>query len=128
MDEYQASFPIGPDEPAFAGHFPGRPILPGVFTLALVRETLRLGTGHAWRLVGIDRHKLLRPILPGAAVAVHCRVAGRDGATLSLICRLTLADGTEAASARLRLEPVCCVAVPCCRLRPVPWRPAGPFA
>jgi len=106
MDQYEASFSLGVDEPVFAGHFPGHPIFPGVLTLALLRETLRQASGREWRLRSIARHKLLRPLAPADEVSVRCRVVRREGEVLLLDCSLALGDGTRVASARLRLEPL----------------------
>ena len=53
MDQVEAVFPLHPDEPVFAGHFPGNPIFPGVLTLALVRETLLRADGGAWVVASI---------------------------------------------------------------------------
>lgn len=100
-----AHFPIDGSEPAFAGHFPGAPIMPGVFTLTLMRLAVQQASGDRWALTQVHRHKLLAPVLPGAALAVDCRVRERIGDRLTLDCRLTLADGTLAATARLALEP-----------------------
>lgn len=105
MEEYQAEFALGADEPVFAGHFPGNPIFPGVLTLALVRETVRRAEGRDWRLAAANRHKLMRPLVPGDRVSVHCRVSERDGEALVLDCNLVLVDGTHVANAKLRLEP-----------------------
>ena len=48
------------DHPAFAGHFPGRPLLPGVALLAEVLEALAWTGG-----VGVPVLKFLSPVLPG---------------------------------------------------------------
>lgn len=104
VQPYEADYTLGADEPVFAGHFPGNPLFPGVLTLALVRETVRRVEGGAWRLGGVARHKLMRPLVPGDRVSVRCKVKAREGRALDLDCRLALADGTAVASARLRLE------------------------
>jgi 3-hydroxyacyl-[acyl-carrier-protein] dehydratase len=105
MEHYEASFSLVADEPVFAGHFPGNPLFPGVLTLALMRETVCRATGHAWLLAAVSRHKLMRPLVPGDRVTVQCRLADSQPGALSVDCTVALADGTRAASARLRLEP-----------------------
>lgn len=104
MKDYRAEFYLDADEPVFAGHFPGDPVFPGVLTLALVRETVQRAEGHGWRLGALSRHKLMRPLVPGDRVSVHCRVAERHGEALMLECDLALTDGSRVASARLRLD------------------------
>lgn len=63
------------NEPYFAGHFPGRPVMPGVMIL----EALAQATGllafrsdseastdkSAFYLVGIDDARFKRPVIPG---------------------------------------------------------------
>ncbi|NEX21749.1 hypothetical protein G3480_15755 [Thiorhodococcus mannitoliphagus] len=62
----QASIKIPADHPAFTGHFPGRPILPGVVLLdeaaRCIAGALSLGPEPLWE---ISRLKFLRPALPG---------------------------------------------------------------
>jgi 3-hydroxyacyl-[acyl-carrier-protein] dehydratase len=61
------------NEPFFQGHFPGRPVMPGVLILeamAQVGAVLALKSmGHATRpvvyLTGIDGAKFRKPVVPG---------------------------------------------------------------
>lgn len=101
-----AAFTVAPDEPVLAGHFPDKPILPGVLTLSLVRATLARATGRDWRLVAVERMKLVAPVLPPARVAVSCRVQAGTHGRQRLECRLGLEGGGAVASARVEVEPV----------------------
>lgn len=62
---------IAADHPAFAGHFPGAPVLPGV---VLLDETLRAvelaagGESRCWRVASV---KFLRPVRPGEALTLE---------------------------------------------------------
>jgi len=79
MNEPHASdrLAIGADHPAFDGHFPGRPILPGVALLAAVLEAagrdprLAASIGAAPRLAVV---KFLAPVEPGASLAISFRL------------------------------------------------------
>ena len=72
-----ARIEIGADHPAFAGHFPGRPLLPGVALLAAVLEAaaaeprFREAVGTAPRLAWV---KFLAPVGPGTALAISLRL------------------------------------------------------
>jgi 3-hydroxymyristoyl/3-hydroxydecanoyl-(acyl carrier protein) dehydratase len=65
---------IAADHPAFAGHFPDRPLVPGVLLLAHVLEAvladpvLAAAVGPAPRLAVA---KFLAPVGPGVALAVR---------------------------------------------------------
>lgn len=64
---------IDPEEPALRGHFPTRPILPGIFLIEAVAQTagVMLGTvaslepGATPLLAAVNRFKFLKPVLPG---------------------------------------------------------------
>jgi len=82
---------IAADHPAFAGHFPGRPLLPGVALLSAVLEAvlaepaMAAAVGVAPRLSAV---KFLAPIGPGAALTIRFEA----GATA---LRFEVTDGTR---------------------------------
>ena len=71
---------IARDHPAFAGHFPGQPVLPGVALLAEVLEAalrepaLAQCIGSEPRLAVV---KFLAPVGPGTALKVDFRLGAR---------------------------------------------------
>jgi 3-hydroxyacyl-[acyl-carrier-protein] dehydratase len=71
---------ISPDHPAFAGHFPGDPLLPGVALLAEVIEAvldeplLAAALGSAPR---IGSAKFLAPVRPGAELTMQLEAGPR---------------------------------------------------
>ena len=60
---------IPADHPALPGHFPGRPIAPGVVILDHLARDLAGRTGA--RAVGVKRMKFTRPLAPGEEFAVE---------------------------------------------------------
>ena len=59
------------DHPAFAGHFPGTPIVPGVVLLDEVMHTIVSDTGMpatAWQISSV---KFLSPLKPGESVIIE---------------------------------------------------------
>ncbi|MGA3158922.1 MAG: hypothetical protein ABSE43_15245 [Steroidobacteraceae bacterium] len=84
------------DHPAFAGHFPGSPIVPGVLLLAEALERLGEQAAAPLSCVRIQSVKFLRPVHPGELVDVELRA--RDARHSQL--RLSMA-GALVAEARL---------------------------
>jgi beta-hydroxyacyl-ACP dehydratase FabZ len=69
------------NEPMFTGHFPGNPVLPGVYmieALAQLAGTTVLEPGDMARkivyLVGVDKVKFRRPVVPGDRLDMEARV------------------------------------------------------
>lgn len=72
----QAELRIAADHPSFAGHFPGRPIVPGVVLLDTAQRLIE--SAHAVSLTGIAVAKFHSPASPGEALVLDYALA--DGA------------------------------------------------
>lgn len=104
---------VRPDEPVFAGHIPGRPLWPGVYTVeALAQATLLLfrllevgvenaaspsPLVHEGFLTSIDV-KLSRPVLPDSLLELHVALGGGFGGghqvdVEAIVDRRTVASG-----------------------------------
>ena len=71
------------NEPYFQGHFPGRPIMPGVLVVEAMAQTSALLVGRTLDLsadnadiyfLSVERAKFRRPIEPGDQVELHVQV------------------------------------------------------
>lgn len=60
---------IAPDHPAFAGHFPGMPILPGVVLLDAAAHAVSQAQGITTRCQ-ISTAKFLSPVGPGETLVI----------------------------------------------------------
>ncbi len=72
-------FDIPADHPAFAGHFPGHPVLPGVVLLSLTQQALASHTALARRLGSaprIENAKFLHAVGPGSRLRVALQENG----------------------------------------------------
>ena len=87
IHEREVSVPA--DHPAFAGHFPGRPILPGVVLLGWAVETLGEALGEPVAVCEIASAKFLRTVGPGTKLSI--RLAGQPGGPW----RFDILDGAE---------------------------------
>ncbi len=89
-------FTLRADEPCFAGHFSGVPVLPGIAHVAIALEACaRLGPAPA-TLVAIDDLRFLQPLGPGDAWAGTAAPAAPRAGRLGI-----RGDGTLASSGRL---------------------------
>ncbi len=73
------------NEPFFQGHFPGRPIFPGVLILEALAQlggilAIRSAPGNARPVIyltGIDKAKFRKPIIPGDQLRLQVTVVKR---------------------------------------------------
>jgi 3-hydroxyacyl-[acyl-carrier-protein] dehydratase len=77
------------NEPFFAGHFPGKPVMPGVLILEALAQAaallamMSLGPDEAGKLtylMGIDSARFRRPVVPGDRLELHVEVTRQKGA------------------------------------------------
>jgi len=66
-----AHWTVPPDHPAFAGHFPGTPILPGVVLLDMALQIIAKTSGIALDLCEISSVKFLSPASPGDELLIR---------------------------------------------------------
>jgi 3-hydroxyacyl-[acyl-carrier-protein] dehydratase len=102
------------NEPYFSGHFPGRPVMPGVMILEALAQAagiLAFKTAGVvpddkslFYFVGIDEARFRRPVVPGDQLVLK--------ATLERAIRgiwkfgtVAEVDGREAASAKMMVAP-----------------------
>lgn len=77
-----STFYVDPEREIFQGHFPGDPVLPGVYSvesMAQAADILLLSTeryaGKIPLFLGINNVKFLRKILPGDTLEIHAQMA-----------------------------------------------------
>jgi 3-hydroxyacyl-[acyl-carrier-protein] dehydratase len=72
-------FRFGASDPVFAGHFPQRPILPGIYQLELARVVAEQMLGCRLFVREISRAKFQQPIRPEETVRVDLKLSEKDG-------------------------------------------------
>ncbi|PJG47645.1 3-hydroxyacyl-[acyl-carrier-protein] dehydratase FabZ [Sphingobium sp. LB126] len=95
------------NEPFFQGHFPGRPIMPGVLIVeamaqaagVLTVQSLNLaGSGKLVYFMSIDAVKFRNPVEPGCLLDLHVEVVQMRGAVCKFSGKATI-DGKVHAEA-----------------------------
>jgi 3-hydroxyacyl-[acyl-carrier-protein] dehydratase len=76
-------FRFGADDPTFAGHFPTRPLLPGVFQLEMARAVAEWALDCPLTVREVCKAKFLRPILPDEIVRLELKWSEADGTILA---------------------------------------------
>ena len=98
------------NEPFFGGHFPRRPVMPGVLMLEAMAQTSALLTfssqgedasdGRLYYFVGIDSARFKRPVEPGDQLVMESEVLRAKSGIFKYKARATV-DGVLAVEAEL---------------------------
>jgi 3-hydroxyacyl-[acyl-carrier-protein] dehydratase len=88
MTEHVISLSIAADHPAYAGHFPGRPILPGVVLLdaALHALAARSEMPVAPEKSQLKSAKFHSPVQPGEPLTLHYAESAGGGLRFDIRC------------------------------------------
>jgi len=92
------AFEAGRADPAFDGHFPGRPILPAVALLAEVMDALERATGTESRDWKLESAKFASPVGPGTRLAIR----GHEGSSGRVHFEIRAGDRLVASGALAR--------------------------
>ena len=98
---FLATFCFNRDLPVFAGHFPGAPIVPGVFLIESVRVAAERSCRASLRIAAVVDAKFLAPVLPDAEIVLAGTIVpDGDALRCDSVARL---DGVIVAKLLLRL-------------------------
>lgn len=100
-----ATFWVDPARDIFRGHFPGDPVLPGVYTVEataqatdLVLMTKPVYAGKTPLFLGINNVRFRRKILPGDTMEIHAQLLSERPEKAIATCRCTVYVAGELAA------------------------------
>lgn len=94
------------NEPYFPGHFPHRPVMPGVLQIEAMAQA---GAIAAYRsheppqdvaIASVNNAKFRRPIVPGDSLRIHAEIIKDRGSMLGIHCAIFV-DGVKASEAEI---------------------------
>jgi len=100
---------VDPADPIFTGHFPAKPILPGVLLIEAVAQTAGVMLGSAGPqvagggvalLAAVNRFKFLKPVSPGKELRIETKKLTNVG-QMAYIGGTVWVDGEMVASGEL---------------------------
>ena len=102
------------NEQFFAGHFPGRPVMPGVLVLEAMAQTAGILTfvtagvypdeTTRFYFAGIDKARFRRPVMPGDQLRLEARLERRIR-TIWKSSTSAMVDGVEVVGADMMVMP-----------------------
>lgn len=100
-----ASFWVDPAREIFKGHFPGDPVLPGVYTVEATAQAadilLMLKPEYAGKtplFLGINNVRFRRKILPGDTLQIHAEMLSERPEKAIATCKCVVKVGGELAA------------------------------
>jgi len=104
-EQIVSTFYVDPARELFRGHFPGEPVLPGVYSVECMAQTadiLLLSTaryaGKIPLFLGIDRVRFSRKILPGDTIEIRARLTSERAEKAIATCSAEIYDHGELAA------------------------------
>ncbi|BDT69402.1 hypothetical protein os1_35920 [Comamonadaceae bacterium OS-1] len=95
---FETTWAVAPDHPAFAGHFSGAPILPGVVLLDTVLLWAETVTDSVASQIG--NAKFLSPVRPGEVLSLSLVCTAPGSARFDIAC-----GSRKVATGQLALTP-----------------------
>ncbi len=103
---------VDPEDAIFAGHFPGRPILPGVLIIEAVGQTaaVMMAASAPQGMIGnallaaVNRFKFFKPVMPGQQVRIETTKLTEAGSMAYIGGTVFVGDGIVASG---ELSVVC---------------------
>ncbi|MDQ1242901.1 MAG: 3-hydroxyacyl-[acyl-carrier-protein] dehydratase [Pseudomonadota bacterium] len=102
------------NEEFFSGHFPGRPVMPGVMVLEALAQTAGILTfvtagvypdeNVRFYLAGIDKARFRRPVVPGDQLVLKATLERRIR-TIWKYATVAEVDGAEVCAAEMMVMP-----------------------
>ncbi|MCB2206752.1 MAG: hydroxymyristoyl-ACP dehydratase [Bacteroidetes bacterium] len=80
-DALDAEIKLNADHEVYKGHFPERPVVPGVIQLQVIKEVLENVLGIDLMIREIVVAKYLRPVTPGENLFLQIRIDYKQGET-----------------------------------------------
>jgi len=92
------------NEPYFVGHFPKKPIMPGVLIIEAMAQTSALVVMHTLGLaeeklvyfMSIEEAKFRKPVIPGDTLEIHVQKMKSRGAVWKFMCEAHISSGKSA--------------------------------
>lgn len=88
------------NEPFFTGHFPTRPVMPGVLMLEAMAQScallsfetegVSLGDNQVFYFVGVDAARFKRPVEPGDQLILHAAIERARAGIYRFNCKATV--------------------------------------
>lgn len=91
-------FRVAADHPSLPGHFPSRPVVPGVVLLERVMEAIEAAGGAELGALRMPQIKFLRPLLPEQTARIEVQAQDRRWRFRIVRGDETIASGEVAAT------------------------------
>jgi len=100
----EAHFCFDKDLALFQGHFPGKPMLPGVMQIEMVRVMVEMTQKMPFMINHIKKIKYLKPIFPGDHIKVKIELSEQNNSMA--VSAILFVDEDRAGTLKMILSPV----------------------